>query len=64
MKKSDLDKRICDCEKGATNTETYRQFLENGICEIFGGVAIPDFDTMTDEELTAYIDEIDYLLSK
>lgn len=64
MKKSDLDKRICDCEEGAINTETYRQFLENGTREIFGDVAMPNLDTMTDEELTGYLDEIDYLLSK
>ena len=25
--KENLDKRICDCEEGAENTETYREFI-------------------------------------
>lgn len=65
MKKADFDKRICDVEPATTNTETYREFLVNGIKEIYGqDVKVPNFDRMTEEELNDWIDDIDYLLEK
>jgi hypothetical protein len=65
MKKSDFDKRICDVEPNADNTETYREFLINSMRHIYGDdVPIPDFDNMTEEELNDRIDEMDWLLDK
>lgn len=64
MLKINLDKRICDCED-ATNTETYREFMIEGIHEIYGyNAIIPNFDEMCDEELNDMLDDIDYLLDK
>lgn len=63
--KANLDKRICDVEPGATNTETYREFLINSIHYFYGeNVHIPDFDNMTSEELDCRIDEMDWLWEK
>ena len=65
MKREDFDKRICDVEPGATNTETYREFLVNSIHYFCGKSAIiPDFDEMTEDELNDCIDEMDYLWEK
>ena len=33
-KHSDLDKRICDIEEGATNTETLREFIKRSEKEL------------------------------
>lgn len=33
LKLEDLDKRICDIEKEASNTQTYREFIEEGLDE-------------------------------
>lgn len=66
MKKEDFDKRICDVEPGATNTETYREFLINSM-KFFSGkedYKIPDFDNFTEEFLNELIDEYDYLWEK
>lgn len=65
MNKSDIDKRICDCEPGATNTETYREFIINAIKEIYGEKArLPDIDKMSELEINELIDDLDYLLEK
>ena len=65
MKKADLDKRICDVEHGATNTETYREFIINAMHELYGDdVRISDIDSKTEEELNDWIDDLDYLLGK
>lgn len=61
-KKEMLDKRICDVEPEATNTETYREFIryaEVRLCQ-----APEDIDSMTDEELTSHIDWLDEMLFK
>ena len=66
MRKKDLDKRICDVELGATNTETYREFLINSMIFFSGNenCKIPDFDSLTEEFLNELIDEYDYLWEK
>lgn len=65
VKKIDFDKRICDVEPGASNTETYREFLINSIRYFYGESAkIPDFDSMSEEELNDRIEEMDYLWEK
>lgn len=66
MRKEDLDKRICDVELGATNTETYREFLINSMIFFSGNenYKIPDFDSLTEEFLNELIDEYDYLWGK
>ena len=65
MTKANLDHRICDIEENATNTETYREFMVYAIHEIYGDDArIPNFDDMSDEELTDWLDDLDYLLEK
>lgn len=65
MKKDDFDRRICDVEPNATNTETYREFMVNSIRCFYGPDArIPDFDSMSEEELNDRIDEMDYLWEK
>ncbi len=65
MRKEDLDKRICDVEPDATNTETYREFIINSIYHFCGEKAfIPDFDKMYEEELNNIIEDFDYLWTK
>lgn len=64
MRRTDFDRRICDVEPGATNTETYREFLVNSIREFYGDVPLPDFDAMSEEELNDWIDEMDMLWEK
>lgn len=63
--KSKLDKRICDVEDGATNTETYREFIINSIHHFYGEQAIiPDLDKLPEEELEYLIDELDWFWEK
>ncbi|WP_074438829.1 hypothetical protein [Clostridioides difficile] len=62
MKKGDLDKRICDVEIEADNTQTYREFIVEAEEEI--GTGSVDLDNMTDKELTVYLDFLDELLLK
>lgn len=65
MRKEDLDKRICDVEKKATNTETYREFIINSIHYFYGEkTPIPNFDKISKEELNDIIEELDYLWEK
>ena len=47
--KDNLDRRICDCLEGATNTETYKEFIVNGWKELG--------DTLTEKEI-AWADEV------
>lgn len=61
ISKSDLDKRICDCEE-CNNTETYREFITSSEEEM--GIDPADIDNMTDEELNKYFEFIDYLWEK
>lgn len=66
MKREDLDKRICDVEKEATNTETYREFIKGGSKELYGCDVVSDekLDNASDEELTDMIEELNWLLWK
>ena len=65
MKKEQLDKRICDVEPNATNTETYREFIINSIHYFCGNkVYIPNLDKISEEELNDIINELDYLWEK
>ena len=74
MKREDLDKRICDVEPNATNTQTYREYIDWGYRFLEIGDFVNelnektlyertvDLDTKTDEDLTAIIEELDWLL--
>lgn len=65
IRKEDLDKRICDCEPGATNTEIYREFIIHTSKELFGqSYDFLDFEDISEEELNKIIDELDWLLEK
>lgn len=60
--KEDLDKRICDVEKNAQNTETYREFIQNSEEEF---ELIPqDITGMSVKHLNEYLDFIDYIWEK
>lgn len=65
MRLIDLDKRICDIEPNASNTETYREFIINSIHYFYGENAIiPNLDKMPESEINDIIDELDYLWEK
>lgn len=65
MRLIDLDKRICDIEPNATNTETYREFIINSIHHFYGeNAAIPKLDKMSESEINDIVDELDYLWGK
>lgn len=57
-----LDTRICDVEEGATNTETYREFIQTSEREF--GLERKDIDHFEDENLKEYLDFLDYLWTK
>lgn len=59
--KNILDKRICDVE-GVENTQTYREFIRESEEEF--ELEKMDLDNMSDENLTEYINFLDYLWSK
>ncbi|PKR83505.1 hypothetical protein [Heyndrickxia camelliae] len=57
-----LDLRICDVEVNATNTETYREFIQGSEEEF---ELIPkNLDDMTEKQLNEYIGFLDYLWEK
>ena len=62
MKKESLDKGLCDVEITTTNTDTYREFLQQSI-ERFE-IGQYDLDNFSDEELTDLLDFIDDLWDK
>lgn len=62
MLKSQLDMRICDCEYGAINEQTYREFMVEAEDLIYGHHE--DLDEKTEEDLNHYLTLLDYLLSK
>jgi len=62
IKASDLDKRICDCENGQTNTQTYRDYIREA--EEQFSIAPAPIDRMDDEELQSYLEHMDYLWEK
>ena len=63
--KDNLDKRICDVEENAVNTDTYREFLKSGYMEIMAlPVTDEELNSKTNLELNAMLEELDYLLDK
>lgn len=61
LSKSNLDKRICDCED-CKNTQTYREFIRESEKAFVMGNA--NIDGMRDEELNRYIEFLDSLWDK
>ena len=61
-----LDKRICDVEPEAKNTQTYREWIHDISEYIYGDdyTSDEDLNKMTDKELTYLIDELDWLADK
>lgn len=59
---TDLDKRICDLEEGATNTETLREFIKRS--EKYFDMVPKNLDSINEERLNEYIDFLDYLWDK
>lgn len=57
-----LDKRICDVEAGATNTETYREFIHNS--ERYFGLSTPTTDEMLDKALDTDLNKYFNFLSE
>ncbi|WP_142415427.1 hypothetical protein [Hathewaya massiliensis] len=47
-----LDKRICDCEEGAENTQTYREFIRQTEEEFW--IEHESIDKMSEKELKEY----------
>lgn len=68
MKKYQLDMRICDCEPGATNTQTYREFILDGYkslgCSLTSLLTSLKLDERNEYELNEMIEELDWLLDK
>lgn len=62
MLKEKLDKRICDCETGAGNTQTYREFIIESEKEFEIGHS--NLDLMSEEKLQSYLDFLNELWSK
>lgn len=62
LTKERLDKRICDIQKYAKNTQTYREFIVESEKEF--GMEHRDLDGMTDENLNEYLEFLDYLWGK
>ncbi|MEY8001583.1 hypothetical protein AB8U03_15545 [Clostridium sp. Mt-5] len=62
MTKSDLDKRICDVESKAKNTDTYREFITQSEDEF--GLKHEPIDDFTDIELEKYIERLDHIWEK
>jgi len=60
--KENLDKRICDCEDGQTNTQTYRDYIRASEEEF--GIAPAPIDGMEEEELQQYLNFMDELWNK
>lgn len=61
LSKSNLDKRICDCED-CKNTQTYREFIRESEKAFVMGNA--NIDGMSDKELNGYIEFLDSLWDK
>lgn len=57
---TDLDKRICDVEPNAANTQTYREFILESM-EEFG---LPMIDFTNEEEVVNTLEFCDDLWSK
>ncbi|MBE6044790.1 MAG: hypothetical protein E7216_11250 [Clostridium thermopalmarium] len=62
ISKENLDKRICDVEKNADNTQTYREFIRES--ERMFELSPAPLDLYNDEELEEYLEELNYLWEK
>jgi len=60
--KEDLNKRICDIYKEEPGINTLREWIIE--CENDYEIENKDLDSMTDEELNAYIEWLEYLNEK
>lgn len=66
--KNNLNKRICDCEKDATNEQTYFEYIID-CTECIWNIKLSDKDkedirNKTNEELNDILEEIDWLIVK
>ena len=57
-----LNKRICDVVEGASNTQTFREFIRESEDEF--EIASANLDSMSEEELSNYLDFLDELWYK
>jgi len=62
ISKENLDRRICDCEEDAENTQTYREFIRESEEEFC--MCPEPIDRYSDAELRDYLDELNYLWEK
>lgn len=60
--KQNLDKRICDVESNAKNTQTYREFIRES--EIEFGMGEEPIDMYGDLDLEEYLEELNGLWDK
>lgn len=60
--KKHLDKRICDIEPNAENTQTYREFINESEHEF--DLLPCDLDKMKDSHINRYMEFLDDLWSK
>ena len=58
INKENLDKRICDVVKGATNTQTYREYIKK--CEGYFRMPEADLEIMNDLGLKRYLECVDF----
>ena len=57
-----LNKRICDVVEGASNTQTFREFIRESEDEF--EIAPANLDSMSEEELSNYLDFLSELWYK
>lgn len=62
INKDNLDKRICDVVAGATNEQTYRDFIRES--EDTFNLNFKELDFMTNKELEDYLNYLDKLWDK
>ena len=62
INKTNLDKKICDCEKSSENTQTYREYIRE--TEEMVGMSSEPIDLYSNEELEYYLEELDYYWEK
>jgi hypothetical protein len=63
MLKENLDKRICDIECMAENTQTYREFLEETLNDLYGRNPYC-LDNMSSDHLTQLLEFCDEMWDK
>ena len=60
-----LDMKICDFEKEASNTQTLREFIKESELDLFGKISRDEvLNSMSPQDLTAYVEQLDYLWEK